>query len=379
MSKRTIIEHFSVVYDPRVKRGKKHKLVDIIVLSICGLICDCDSWTEIEEFCKFHELQFKQFLELENGIPSHDTFGRVFSLINPENFQKIFMDWVEETFRIEGPEQIAVDGKMIRSLDKNGYDRISFVSGWGCGSRAVLAQVRATRGTEKLGFEQLLGILEIKDCVISMDAAGCSAKLSKVIIDKKGDYLIALKGNNKTTLEEVQSEFDKGIEINKAVTQGRGHGRQETRACETIALSDKFLKELKHRTNDREVQWVGLKSACRVHCVREVNGELSKETRYYITSLEPDAERLLGHVRNHWGIENSLHYVLDAAFDEDRMKTRNKMGVENTVLVRKMALNLLKKDQTSKSSIKGRRKRAAWDFEYLIKILKINGKDEASE
>lgn len=379
MEPKSIIEYFSVIPDPRVDRQKKHKLIDIIVLSVCGLICDCDTWIEIERFCLHREKDFKRFLELPNGIPSHDTFGRVFSLIDPKHFHEIFMNWVNETFRIEGKEQIAIDGKSIRALSKAGVDGVSIISAWGCESRAVLAQVKATRGTENYGFEDLVKILDLKGGVVSMDAAGCTASLTQIITENGGDYVVAIKGNQKTMLKQLLCEFEDAVAIDSSTIEEKRHGRRERRSCDSISLPVSYeksanLKNERGHYQDRQhsFEWTKIRSACRVTCERDIKGVTSTETRYFLSSLDSDATRLLGHVRNHWEVENCLHYVLDVAFDEDHARMRDGFALENTALARKMALNLVKTEKSSKDSMRVKRKRASWDFEYLVKILELN-------
>jgi len=364
-----IINHFSLVTDPR-KRGRRlHLLVDIIVISICAIICGAEHWTEIERFGNCKKKWFKSFLKLPNGIPSHDTFGRTFAKLNPVDFQKCFLNWIKELKKTFGADIISIDGKTLR----NSFDTASkkaaihMVSAWSSKNSCVLAQTKVEeKSNEITAVPKLLEILELEGCIVTMDAMGCQKKHAEKIIEKGADYILALKGNQGKFHEEVvdyckdavKSGFD-GLEVSKIKKIEKGHGRIETRECFLI-------KDLSWAKKSRS--WPGIKSVGIAKTTRKMGEDKSEEVRYFCTSLTNVKEFTKG-VRNHWNIENQLHWVLDVAFGEDKCRVRKDNAAENFAILRHIALNKLKREKTLKLGIKSKRLSAGWDNEYLLRVL----------
>jgi predicted transposase YbfD/YdcC len=368
-SSSTIVSHFSVIKDPRVTGRSDHKLIDIIVIAICGMICGCDDWIAIEDFGKIRYEWFKKFLELPNGIASHDTFGRVFSLIAPKHFQECFLSWIRSVAKISGGEIIPIDGKTLRrSHDSNaGKAAIHMVSAWAAGNRLVLGQVKTEeKSNEITAIPELLRLLDIKGCIVTIDAMGCQKKIAKQIIEQGGDYVLGLKGNQEALLTAVEEVFAQageealnGPEFDFFLTEEKGHGRHEIRSHYTTSFADAPIAQ----------EWEGLKTIGIVVSEREVNGQKSEEHRYYISSLKNDAEGFAKAIRAHWGIENSLHWVLDVAFREDDSRVRKGHAPENLAVLRHIALNLIRQEKTAKLGVKNRRLKAGYDSAYLAKVV----------
>jgi predicted transposase YbfD/YdcC len=369
----SITDHFAGLEDPRVERTKLHELLDIIVIAICAIICGADDWTEVELFGNAKLSWLRTFLELSNGIPSHDTFGRVFARLNPEQFQQCFLEWVQAVSVVTGGQVIAIDGKVLRgSCDRVlGKAGIAMVSAWATANHLVLGQVKVDdKSNEITAIPKLLQVLEIAGCIVTIDAIGCQTEIAQAIVDLDADYVLAVKENQGHLYEDVKGLFDAAQELNfKDVphdyckTTDKGHGRLEIRQCWTICDAG-FVNYLRNRAG-----WRNLRTIVKVVAERRVNGETSRQDRYFISSLDGDARRLLRAVRSHWGIENSLHWVLDIAFDEDHQRVRKDNGPANFAVLRHIALNLLKQDKTVKAGIKAKRLKAGWDEPYLLKVL----------
>jgi predicted transposase YbfD/YdcC len=367
----SLIEHFSTIDDPRIDRSKLHKLIDLLVIAICATICGAEGWEDFELFgnCKFD--WFKSFLELPNGIPSPDTFRRVFARLDPIQFQQAFLGWVRSVTRLTDGEVVAIDGKQLRrSHDSaSGKSAVAMVSAWAEANRLVLGQVRvAEKSNEITAIPELLRVLEISGCIVTTDALGCQTEIAAAIIDKQADYVLAVKGNQGNLFEDVVGYFDwalaeGGKQTTYAIdeTVDGDHGRVEVRRC--YATDDiEWLR--------RKCEWKGIRSIAMIESERSVAGqEASRERRYYISSLEADARELNRVIRGHWSIENSLHWVLDIAFREDDSRIRKDHGPENVAMLRHIALNLLKQDKSIKVGIKSKRKNAGWDEGYLLKVL----------
>jgi predicted transposase YbfD/YdcC len=368
---KTLVEHFSAIDDPRIDRTKLHKLIDILVISICATICGAETWEDFQLFGLAKQDWFKTFLELPNGVPSHDTFRRVFARLDPQQFQQAFLDWVRGVTKLTKGEVIAIDGKQLRrSQDRAaGKSAIAIVSAWAQENRLVLGQVRVDeKSNEITAIPELLRVLEISGCIVTLDAMGCQTEIAKAICDKQADYVLAVKGNQSNLLEDLREYFDWALadkfqqtRYTKNQTVDGDHGRIEVRRC--YATDDcEWLR--------RKAEWKGLRSIVMVESERSLKGEeASVERRYYISSLSADAKELNRVIRSHWSIENSLHWVLDIAFREDDSRIRKEHGAENMTTLRHIALNLLKQDKSIKVGIKSKRKNAGWSEPYLLKVL----------
>jgi len=331
-----------------------------------------DSWVDLELFGKSKKGWLQGFLELPNGIPSHDTFGRVFARLDAQQFRARFLEWVQAVSAVTRGQVIAIDGKTVRrSHDKSlGKSAIHMVSAWASENRLVLGQTKvAEKSNEITAIPELLALLDVAGCIVTIDAMGCQKEIARLIIEESGDYVLALKANQGQLYREVQELFeDEGLvsaegDFHEAVN--KGHGRVEHRRCWSIADAE-YLSYL-----NPHGEWPGLRSVAKVTGERRIGEENSKESRYYISSLPGDAEQLLWAVRTHWGIENSLHWVLDIAFREDESRVRKGHGPENLATIRHTALNLLRQETTSKGGVKARRLRAGWDEDYLLKVLSL--------
>lgn len=310
----SLIEHFSAVPDPRIARQKRHKLIDIISVAICGVICNAENWVEIEKWGDAKLEWLKTFLELPAGIPSHDTFGRVFSAIDPEAFQDAFMQWVSAVSSVFSDQVIAIDGKCLRgSHDRaNGKQAIQMVSAWATENRLVLGQVKTdSKSNEIKAIPELLRSLAIKGCIVTIDAAGCQKKIAAQIRNQGGDYVLALKGNQSGLFEDVKDYFEiaekdgyQGIENDYYEETNGGHGRVEVRRYRTLTQKD-WLADIKG--------WKDLNMFGMVESERHVGDKISREKRYFIASLTGRAKQLGNAARGHWGVENGLHWCLDVA------------------------------------------------------------------
>ena len=367
---KNIINHFSKIEDPRLNnKNKLHKLSDILLLVLIGVICGADSWVEIEAFGKARIDFLKGFLDLENGIPSHDTFGDVFSRLNPQAFQESFFSWIQSLVKISKGRMIAIDGKTLRGSRDTKKNAIHMVSAWCQANELVLGQYKVDeKSNEITAIPELLSTLDITHAVVTIDTMGCQRAIATQIITQEGDYVFGLKGNQGNLHKKVATCFAyaEGKNYNDIVSQHcktieKDHGRIETREYHVLPLMYAPLFKLK---------WKGLQSLIKVISHREVVGEKSYlETRYYISSLKPEAERIAHAIRGHWSIENQLHWCLDVAFDEDRCRIRKNNSAENLAVIRHYALNLLKKEKTARVGIKIKRSMAGWSNEYLAKLL----------
>jgi len=363
----SIIEHFSSIPDPRIDRRKRHKLSDIFFVTLCASICSANDWVAVELFGKAKEEWFTELLGLENGIPSHDTFGNVFAAIDTQLFSECFSRWVADLTELSGENIIAIDGKCLRrSMDKaSNKAAIYMVSAWATENQLVLGQQKVDeKSNEITAIPKLLLQLDIAGAVITMDAMGCQTAVATQIIEQKADYMLSLKGNQGNLHKDVKLFFESENTCPAVGYESYdvGHGRIETRTVR--ASSDiEWLKE-------QHPKWAGLKSIIAVTAKRECNDKITEETRYFISSLDATNPKYLGHaVRAHWGIENNLHWVLDYAFDEDSQRTRMGNSAANMSIIRHISLNLLKSESTAKVGIKNRRLKAGWDNEYLLKVL----------
>jgi len=369
----SIDKHFTNLEDPRVDRTKLHQLIDILVIAICAVICGADNWEEVELFGQAKEGWFKTFLELSNGIPSHDTFWRVFARLDPQQFQQSFVSWITSVSEVTKGQVVAIDGKTLRrSHDKAlGRGAIDMVSAWATENHLVLGQVKVDEKSNEISaIPELLQVLEISGCIVTIDALGCQKEIAKAIIAQEADYVLALKENQGRLYEDVVKLFAdlegsdfKAYAYSQDQTVNKNHGRLETRTCQVIA-EQQVLMQLRDAP-----EWKGLQSVVKVHARRQMGEEVTQKERYFISSLASNARFLLKVVRTHWSIENELHWVLDIAFREDESRIRKDHGPENFAVLRHIALNLVKQEITQKASIKGKRLKAGWDEAYLLKIL----------
>lgn len=362
--------HFESLKDPRVERTRRHKLMDIVVISVMAVICYADGWSDIHDFGKARQAWLREFLELPNGIPCDDTFRRVFAALDPEQFQACFLSWVRSLVGGTDGKLVAIDGKTVRHsfAREEGKGALHLVSAWVAENQAVLGQLATdSKSNEITAIPQLLELLDLRGATVTIDAMGCQKAIAEKIIDAGGNYILGLKENHPTLHQEVEQFFEaaqaetfRDTRCDQDETVDGGHGRIELRrvfASDDIDwLADKPY-------------WKELRSVVMVESERSVGDKTSFERRYYLSSLAPDAALLGERIRGHWGIENQLHWVLDMAFDEDRSRIRRGHGPDNFALLRKIALILLKREKTLRRGLEGKRKRAAWDHDYVLRVL----------
>jgi predicted transposase YbfD/YdcC len=366
----SIIEHFSRLRDPRIERHKKHRLVDIIALAICAVLSGAEGWEAIEGYGHTKLEWLRKFIPLEQGVPTHDTMARVLSGVSAKGLQECFMNWVMAVHRVTEGQVVAIDGKRVRRSFDRGTRKgaIHMVSAWGSANGLVLGQLKTdAKSNEITAIPQLLELLELKGCIVTLDAMGCQTEIAEKIIEKGADYVLAVKGNQGQLHEAVVDFFDtaqrahfQGVPFDYHEETESGHGRIEVRRYWTTPV----LTTLPHPS-----AWAGLKIIGLAESERHLGDKVSVERRYYIASLKSDARQFGQAVRGHWGIENSLHWVLDVTLREDECRIRRGEAAENFCTLRHFAFNLLKQEKTLKKSIKQKRLKAGWDDTYRAKIL----------
>lgn len=365
----TFTEFFQLIADPRQAAKTQYRLMDILFIAVCAYICGANSWTGILEFSKARKAWLEEVIELE-ALPSRITYWRVFSALDPDAFQNCFFAWIKGAFGWE-KGSIALDGKELRGFHDKDGNPLTMVSAWATDRGLLLGQVPTdSKSNEITAIPMLLDMLAIKDCVVSIDAIGCQTEIARKIIDKEGDYLFSLKGNQGTLKEDVELFFQgaeksgwKDIPYEQVRSLEKGHGRIETREVYIVRDIDWL---------EQKVKWPNLAAIIMVKASRERKGKTSEETRFYITSSSLEIEKLAAHIRGHWGIENGLHWSLDVGFREDRQVARNRVLARNLAVLRRVAFNHLKQEPASKLSIENKRFRAAIDLEYLEHVLAMN-------
>jgi len=376
-----LVEHFKDLTDPRINRTKDHALVDVLVIAVCTLVCGGEGFNDMEDFGKAKVEWFKTFLTLTHGIPSHDTFNRVFAALDPKGFLECFLRWTQSLRQAIPGEIVAVDGKALRRALNKKENLKYVVSAWAESNSLVLGQLKVTdKSNEITAVPELLRVLELSGCIVTLDAMGCQKKIAREIMEADADYVLALKGNQETVHEEVKSFLDATIveaqtqrppgavvpaavaKLAQVETVEKDHGRIETRHYYQSDQLDWFA--------DRH-KWEGLKSVGVVESTRDIEGVKTVERRYYLSSLPLNVELFARAVRSHWGVENKLHWVMDVCFNEDQSRARTGYAAENLATLRRLALNMLKKETTKKRGIKGKQLNASWDHAYLLKLLRI--------
>lgn len=366
----SLLTHFETLEDPRTAYLIEHPLIDIIALTICAVICGAETWEDIEAYGHSKQDWLKTFLQLPSGIPSHDTIARVFALLEPTQLQECFVSWVKSIAKLSLGEVISLDGKSARhSYDKGaGKGAIHMVSAWAGENQLVLGQVKvADKSNEITAIPQLLNLLDVSGCIVTIDAMGAQTEIAEQIIDQNADYVLSLKRNQGNLHEDVEQLFEwahktdfKDIEHEAHRTIDKGHGRIEVRRY--------WLLDNVEHLEDAQ-RWKGLKRVGMVESERRSQGQpTTTEQRYYLTSLDGGIERFVDAVRGHWGIENKLHWSLDVVFHEDDSRIRKGHASENMTVMRKIALNLLAKE-SSKGSKKNKRLKAGWDNDFLVQVL----------
>lgn len=374
----TVQAHFAALDDPRVERTKQHHLLDIVTIALCAVICGADGWVEIAEFGWAKEEWFATFLALPHGIPSHDTFGRVFARLDPEQFGRCFVRWVQAIADVVPTsagrqEVIACDGKALRRSHDRGAGKaaIYMVSAWATGRRLVLAQTQVdTTSNEITALPALLQQLALAGCIVTIDAMGCQTAIARQIVEQGGDYVLALKGNQGTLARYVELMFAEGLATGFAgithdthTTIEKDHGRREIRRHWTLS-EPAYLAYL-----NPTGAWTQLRGVGMVDSERRVGTQVSSERRYYLLSQPFSAPTFGRAVRSHWGIETQVHWVLDVAFREDESRIRTDHSPANMAILRHMALNLLTQERTATVGVKTKRLKAGWDTAYLLTVL----------
>ncbi len=358
--------YFRKLKDPRINRRKLHLLIDIIVIAICGVISGCDDWQQIETFARARRDWLKKFLRLPNGIPSHDTIERVFDRLDPQAFQACFRAWMKALHDALGLSQIAIDGKTLRGSARDELKALHLVSAWATANSLSLGQIAVDEKSNEIpAIPELLALLDVKGALVTIDAMGCQKEIAATIVERGGDYVLTVKENQPTLLADIQAclqrAFDNnfaGVQHDEYLTQESGHGRDERRSY-TILIDPKFAS----KDSWAKLRVIGM---CHSECIRD--GKISSDTRYFIGSRKASAKVYGRALRNHWGIENGLHWLLDVSFAEDKNRVSNRHAGENLALVRRLALSLLKQ-HPEKRSIACKRLHAALDTAFLEEVL----------
>lgn len=365
--RKALLEHFGDLDDPRTRQSR-HDLTELLLVAICGVLSGADGWAGVAVWGQAKLPWLRQFLPFEHGIASHDTFGRVFALLDAASFEQRFIAWMGSVGGVFEGLEIAIDGKTVRRSKSSGQKAIHLVSAFAHGLGVTLGQVKtAEKSNEITAIPELLNALLLKGCIVTIDAMGCQKAIAAKIIQHESDYVLAVKNNQSSLAEAVDGFFTEaersdyhGLRPTRAEWIEKDHGRIETRRCVVIDELE-WLEERRH--------WPGLKTLALVEAIREINGVVSTERRYYISSLHADAAQIGTVIRGHWGVENGLHWSLDVAFGEDQARMREGNSAENFSILRRIALNLLRQDKSTKVGVKNRRLLAGWNDNYRERIL----------
>jgi len=370
----SINQVFTILPDPRKERNQRHLFLDVVTIAIVSVLCGCDDWLEITAFAQAREDWFRQFLTLPNRIPSVDTFRRVFRFLDHRAFEKCFMKWTEQVCALTRGKIVSIDGKLLRGTRETSgsVQTVCIISAFAAENSMVLGQLATeAKSNEITAIPLLLEMLDIEDAIVTIDAAGCQKEIARKIIEKGGDYVFGLKGNQQTLHDEAENFFNqafaakfKYLKVDHFHTEEQSRNRYEVR--DVYVVDDLDWLEVK---ND----WDGLMSLVIVRSQRTINEKTSTEDRYYISSLPSNAEQIGQAIRSHWTVENKLHWVLDVAYREDLCKSRKDNGAQNFSVLRRMTTNLIRQHKQKNTKIKGgvkcRRKVAAWSDAYLQELL----------
>lgn len=368
----SLLDHFQTLPDPRVDRTKIYPLLEIILLIIAGTISGCEGWKQIKDFGEMKLDWLRKFLPYAHGIPVDDTLARVMRKLDTKAFQTHFLTWMRAVSEATEGKVISIDGKTLRRSynRRDGKGALHLISAWCSENGLVLGQEKTNeKSNEITAIPELLNVLELKGCIVTIDAMGCQKSIAEQIVSKKADYVLALKGNQGQLHSEVKEFFElayasgfKGVEIEQYEESDKGHGRIEHRQCFVVKANTRWFPSSQ--------QWPHLKQIVMVKSRRELQDKMTEDTRYYITSTNASAQKLLAITRAHWGIENSLHWTLDVTFREDESRIRAEASPENFAIIRHIALNLLKKDTSIKASVKRKRLMAALNDEFRERLIR---------
>ncbi|GHT23295.1 ISAs1 family transposase [Bacteroidia bacterium] len=360
----TPLSYFTERTDPRVDRSKVHLMEDIIFITIAAVICGAETWNDIEDYGKAKESWLRHYLKLPNGIPSHDTFNRFFSALDPDEFERAFLSWIKDISKLTDGDIVSIDGKTLcGSRAGNSKRAVHIVSAWSKANQLSLGQIKVDeKSNEITAIPKLLDVLALQGCLVTLDAMGCQREIAAKIREKGADYILAVKGNQGCLEEDAERTVRFTKPESEWIEDDFGHGRIERRKC-TLYNNLSLI--------DNATAWKDLRAIVSIESTRyfKSSGKEEKETRLYITSSGGDAKIIGTGVRSHWGIENNLHWQLDVSFNEDESRKRAGYAAQNFSMLNRIALNLLKHDQSKKRSVRGKRLDAGWNNDYLIKVL----------